>query len=116
MAARLAGPSSNPFAAALNAEARKAGLRYSNDSNPGIRRRKRGKTFNYLNAKGRPINDRKEIKRIKRLAIPPAWTDVWICPSENGHIQATGRDARGRKQYRYHANWRKQRDEDKFDH
>jgi DNA topoisomerase-1 len=68
----------------------------------------------YLNVDGRPIRDPATLARIKALAIPPAWTEVWICPWANGHIQATGRDARGRKQYRYHAKWRSQRDESKY--
>jgi DNA topoisomerase I len=70
--------------------------------------------FEYLDAEGKLIRDEQRLLRIKRLAIPPAWTDVWICPSPNGHIQATGRDARGRKQYRYHDRWREMRDENKF--
>ncbi len=105
----------NPFAAAMVAEAREAGLRYSTDSRPGIRRQRRGKSFSYLAADGARVKDKATLARIKRLAIPPAWTEVWICPHDNGHIQATGRDARGRKQYRYHEAWRKQRDENKFD-
>jgi DNA topoisomerase-1 len=117
MAAKLstADPESNPFAAALTADAHKAGLRYSTDAAPGIRRRKRGNTFSYVDARGASLRDRDALKRIKRLAIPPAWADVWISPHENGHIQATGRDARGRKQYRYHTDWREQRDQNKFD-
>src|SRR6185503_5830305 len=70
--------------------------------------------FRYLGADGRPLKDPEHLDRIRRLAIPPAWTDVWICPLENGHIQATGRDARGRKQYRYHTRWREHRDEAKY--
>src|SRR5262245_26516793 len=79
-------------------------------------RRAGGKTFTYLRRDGKAVRDPGTLARIKRLAIPPAWTEVWICPQENGHIQATGRDARGRKQYRYHAHWREQRDENKFAH
>jgi DNA topoisomerase I len=94
--------------------ARAAGLRYVNDDLPGIRRRRRGKGWSYLDPKGRTIRDRKVRERIEKLAIPPAWTDVWICPFPNGHLQATGRDARGRKQYRYHPDWREVRDETKF--
>ena len=105
-----------PFVAALAEEAGKAGLRYTSDAKPGIRRRSRGKDFIYFGADGRRVKDKETLARIKRLAIPPAWTDVWISPHANGHIQATGRDARGRKQYRYHADWREQRDENKFDH
>jgi DNA topoisomerase-1 len=94
---------------------RAAGLRYITDSMPGIRRRRTGKGFSYRVPDGRPLTDRVELARIKWLAIPPAWTDVWICPYRNGHLQATGFDARGRKQYRYHPDWRKSRDVAKFD-
>lgn len=94
--------------------AKAAGLRYVTDDEPGIRRRKSGKGFTYTDPQGRTVKDRKEIERIRKLAIPPAWTDVWICPRANGHLQATGRDARGRKQYRYHPDWREARDETKF--
>ena len=78
-------------------------------------RKPKGKHFEYFDTEGKPIRDEQRLLRIKRLAIPPAWTDVWICPSANGHIQATGRDARGRKQYRYHERWREVRDENKFE-
>jgi DNA topoisomerase I len=94
--------------------AEEAGLRYVNDERPGYRRRAKSKVFQYLDTEGKLIRDEQRLLRIKRLAIPPAWTDVWICPSPNGHIQATGRDARGRKQYRYHNRWREVRDENKF--
>ena len=94
--------------------ARAAGLRYVTDDEPGIRRKKRGKGFTYVDPQGRTVKDEKTLERIRKLAIPPAWTDVWICPRPNGHLQATGRDARGRKQYRYHADWREVRDETKF--
>jgi DNA topoisomerase-1 len=94
--------------------AAEAGLRYSQDSRDGIRRVRSGKGFRYLSPKGRIIRDRATLARIKALAIPPAWTDVWICPDERGHLQATGRDDRGRKQYRYHPRWREVRDESKF--
>lgn len=94
--------------------AKAAGLRYVSDDEPGIRRRKSGKGFIYADPQGRAVKDPKEVERIRKLAIPPAWTDVWICSRANGHLQATGRDARGRKQYRYHANWREVRDETKF--
>jgi DNA topoisomerase IB len=94
--------------------AKAAGLRYVTDDEPGVRRRKRGKGFTYLDAQGRTIRDPRQLERIRKLAIPPAWTDVWICARPNGHLQATGRDARGRKQYRYHADWRQVRDETKF--
>ena len=105
----------NPFSAALAEEAREAGLRYSTDAEPGLRRQPRGKGFVYLRTDGSVVKDTATLARIKLLAIPPAWTDVWISSHANGHMQATGRDARGRKQYRYHANWRQQRDENKFD-
>jgi DNA topoisomerase-1 len=95
--------------------AKEAGLRYSSDDRPGIRRRRRGRGFQYLDADGRTITDAEERARIEALAVPPAWTDVWICPSPKGHLQATGRDARGRKQYRYHPRWRELRDETKYD-
>jgi DNA topoisomerase-1 len=95
--------------------AKAAGLRYTTDAIPGIKRVKRGKSFGYVAADGKAITDRDEVARIKSLAIPPAYTDVWICPYRNGHLQATGRDARGRKQYRYHKRWRAVRDENKFD-
>jgi DNA topoisomerase-1 len=94
--------------------AQSAGLRYVSDTMPGIRRKKSGTGFTYVDKDGKTIKDAKEITRIRALAIPPAYTDVWICPSPNGHIQATGRDARGRKQYRYHPKWREVRDETKF--
>jgi DNA topoisomerase-1 len=94
--------------------ARAAGLRYVVDSRPGIRRRKRGTGFTYTDSQGNPLRDREQIHRIVKLAIPPAWTEVWICPSPRGHLQATGRDARGRKQYRYHPQWRVVRDETKY--
>jgi DNA topoisomerase I len=97
------------------AAARAAGLRYVNDNKPGIRREREGEAFLYLDAKGEPIDDEDTLKRIRSLAIPPAWTEVWICPQSNGHLQATGRDARGRKQYRYHAKWREVRDEVKYE-
>src|SRR6478609_4942320 len=93
--------------------ARAAGLRYTSDANPGIRRKRTGKGFRYIGPAGEPIRDA-DMRRIKALAIPPAWTDVWICPIPNGHLQATGRDARGRKQYRYHPRWRAVRDEVKY--
>jgi DNA topoisomerase I len=95
--------------------AEEAGLRYVSDDRPGYRRRAKGNQFEYLDTEGKSIRDEQRLLRIKRLAIPPAWTDVWICPSSNGHIQATGRDARGRKQYRYHDRWREVRDENKFE-
>ena len=94
--------------------AAEAGLRYVSDLTPGIRRKKSGKFFRYINPAGQPVKQAEEIARIRKLAIPPAYTDVWICPDPRGHIQATGRDARGRKQYRYHPRWREVRDETKF--
>ena len=96
------------------ASARMAGLRYVSDDTPGIRREPQGDTFRYLDAKGRVIEDETELQRFTSLGIPPAWEDVWICPKPNGHIQATGRDAKGRKQYRYHPRWRATRDETKY--
>lgn len=95
--------------------ARDAGLRYSTDARPGFTRRRSGRGFSYRDLDGVPIRDRDVLRRIRSLAIPPAWTDVWICPSANGHLQATGRDVRGRKQYRYHPRWRERRGIDKFD-
>jgi DNA topoisomerase-1 len=94
--------------------ARLAQLRYASDDQPGIRRQKCGAGFAYYDPAGKPVRDRATLIRIRRLVIPPAWTDVWISPYENGHLQATGRDARGRKQYRYHARWRQVRDETKY--
>jgi len=97
-------------------EARDAGLRYSSDENPGFTRKLQGNHFVFFRANGSRIRDEATIARIRKLAIPPAYKDVWICPDERGHLQATGRDARGRKQYRYHPFWRQQRDETKFQH
>jgi DNA topoisomerase I len=94
--------------------AKAAGLRYVTDDRPGIQRRRRGKTFIYIDVNGERIRDPKEVERINALAIPPAYRDVWICPLPNGHLQATGRDAKGRKQYRYHPLWRTVRDQTKF--
>src|SRR5262249_40294172 len=94
--------------------ARSAGLRYVSDRMPGIRRRRIGRSFTYVGPDGRRIGDAAVARRIKALVIPPAWQDVWICPLSYGHLQATGRDARGRKQYKYHARWRRVRDEAKF--
>lgn len=98
-----------------SAAAKAAGLRYVTDSKPGIRREKDGEGFRYLDAKGETVEDEATLKRIKALAIPPAWQEVWICAQANGHLQATGRDAKGRKQYRYHAKWRNVRDEVKYE-
>ena len=94
--------------------AKAAGLRYVSDRRPGIRRRKRGKGFQYIAPDGSTVRDEETLERIRTLAIPPAWTDVWISGSANGHLQATGRDARGRKKYRYHPRWRQVRDETKY--
>lgn len=94
--------------------AKHAGLRYINPQGPGIRREKQGDQFQYIGPNGQAIENEVDLKRIRSLAIPPAWTDVWICPSPRGHIQATGRDAKGRLQYRYHPKWREVRDETKF--
>src|SRR5262245_56552542 len=99
--------------------ARSAGLRYVNDDRPGICREKtcgskNGNNFRYLYPDGKVVKDREVLNRIKGLVIPPAWTAVWICPDPNGHVQATGRDDRKRKQHRYHARWREVRDEVKF--
>jgi DNA topoisomerase I len=94
--------------------ARHAGLRYVTDQTPGIRRTRSGGAFRYWNPSGKPLKDPTTLRRIKAIAIPPAWTKVWICPDPAGHIQATGRDARKRKQYRYHRGWRETRDENKY--
>ena len=95
--------------------AKAAGLRYVTDTTPGIHRKRAGKHFSYIGLDGKPIHDEEELKRIRSLGIPPAWNNVWICPNPHGHIQATGRDAKGRKQYRYHPKWREIRDETKYD-
>ncbi|HSV03153.1 MAG TPA: DNA topoisomerase IB [Phenylobacterium sp.] len=92
-----------------------AGLIYVSDHDPGIRRRKAGTGFSYLRPDGGPVRDERTLDRIRKLAIPPAWVDVWICPDPRGHIQATGRDQKRRKQYRYHDGWRQVRDENKYD-
>src|SRR5437773_6879904 len=93
---------------------RDAGLTYVSDLDPAITRHKAAHGFDYRRA-GSPVADEPTLDRIRKLAIPPAWTDVWICPSARGHIQATGRDQRGRKQYRYHDRWRAVRDGHKYD-
>jgi len=102
-------PAPNPVESA-----KMAGLRYVTDQLSGIRRLGTGKTFRYVGLNGRPVRDSATLARIRSLAIPPAWTEVWICPIEEGHLQAVGRDARGRKQYRYHPRWREVRDSTKF--
>ena len=105
--------------ATLNADAiaaaKSAGLRYVNDDDPGIRRIGSGRKVRYEDPAGGRITDPATLGRIKRFAIPPAWREVWICPRADGHIQATGRDDRGRKQYRYHPDWRAVRDENKYE-
>ena len=115
--ATLASMSSRPsdIDPALRAQVRAAGLVYVSDAQPGIRRLRRGKHFSYRDADGQPVTQKAELARIRALAIPPAYEDVWICANPDGHLQATGRDARGRKQYRYHPDWRALRDHGKFD-
>ncbi len=95
--------------------AQAAGLRYVTDATPGIRRHRHGKGFSYVDPEGAIVRERAAIRRFRSMAIPPAWTDVWICPYPDGHLQVTARDARGRKQYRYHQSFREQRDEVKFE-
>jgi DNA topoisomerase-1 len=107
MPARLATPEATA--------AREAGLRYVTDEQPGIARRRAGKGFSYRDADGHVVRDAATLARIRALAIPPAYTDVWICASATGHLQATGRDARRRKQYRYHPDWARVRGDGKFD-
>jgi DNA topoisomerase-1 len=99
----------------LRSAAKAAGLRYVSDGERGFARRRRGKSFTYVRPGGQTLHDPAALQRIRSLAIPPAWQDVWICPSAKGHVQATGRDARGRKQYRYHARWREAQDKQKYD-
>jgi DNA topoisomerase-1 len=95
--------------------AKAAGLRYVSDAKPGIRRKRCRGGFRFVTPDGEPIHDSETLQRIRSLAIPPAWTRVWICPCADGHLQATGRDARGRKQSRYHPRWREVRDETKYE-
>ncbi|HSS54389.1 MAG TPA: hypothetical protein VLK79_07055, partial [Gaiellales bacterium] len=109
----MAGTVTEPIEDAPQSSARAAGLRYVSDREPGFARRRRGKGFQYVDADGGSLSS-EQVERIEALAIPPAWTDVWICRSANGHLQATGRDARGRKQYRYHPRWTEVRDETKY--
>jgi DNA topoisomerase-1 len=97
------------------ASAKAAGLRYVTDTKPGIQRKPWRKNFRYIDADGAVLRDSETLARIKSLVIPPAWTDVWICPNPKGHLQVTGRDARGRKQSRYHPQWRVVRDETKYE-
>ena len=103
------------IAAAAMEVAEEAGLRYVSDEQPGYTRKRKGKFFQYFDTEGKLIRDEARLLRIRRLAIPPAYREVWICPFSNGHIQAIGRDDRGRKQYRYHERWRSIRDENKYD-
>ena len=107
--------SNDPPPAPNPAVARAAGLRYVSDGSAGLSRRRTAHGFRYIDADGMPVRDPDVLARIKALAIPPAWDHVWICPHPNGHLQASGRDARGRKQYRYHARWRNVRDEAKYE-
>ncbi|MEH6413945.1 DNA topoisomerase IB [Pseudomonas sp. CGJS7] len=102
-------------AASNRRAARAAGLRYVNDGEPGLARVRAGRGFAYRDARGRAVRAAKTLQRVRALAIPPAYTQVWICADARGHLQATGRDARGRKQYRYHPQWRSIRDEGKFE-
>lgn len=106
-----------PLASAADpvAAAREAGLRHVSDAAPGFRRVGSGDKVSYRDLEGRRLHDRAHLARIRSLAIPPAWTEVWICPRADGHLQATGRDARGRKQYRYHPRWAQVRDATKYD-
>jgi len=101
-------------AEAAAAAARAAGLRYVGDARPGFSRERQGDGFAYRTPHGELVTDERQLERIRKLAIPPAWTEVWICPFPNGHLQASGRDAKGRKQYRYHARWRAVRDDTKY--
>src|SRR6476469_741279 len=110
----MAATVTKPIEDAPQSSARAAGLRYVSDREPGFARRRRGKGFQYIDAEGGSLSS-EQVERIEALAIPPAWTDVWICRSANGHLQATGRDARGRKQYRYHPRWREVRDGNKYE-
>ncbi|HEY5805671.1 MAG TPA: DNA topoisomerase IB [Lysobacter sp.] len=114
MAARERTPITSKSGSAVQS-ARAGGLVYVSDGDPGLRRRRAGKGFSYVDARGRSVRDAATLARIRALAIPPAYRDVWICTRANGHLQATGRDARGRKQYRYHPDWSQVRDSDKFD-
>jgi DNA topoisomerase-1 len=102
-------PTKDPLVAA-----EQAGLEYTSDATPGIKRVKHGQSFRYVHPDGKPVTDEATLKRIRALVIPPAWTNVWICASPHGHLQAVGRDVKGRKQYRYHAAYRSQRDQTKY--
>ena len=107
-------PGENGRLLAAEESARQASLTYVSDAEPGIRRKRSGKGFSFVDANGKRVSDRKTFARIRSLVIPPAWTDVWICSDPDGHIQVTGRDQRGRKQYRYHPRWSACRDEVKY--
>ncbi len=107
-------PSKDSIETAIESAA-EAGLTYVTDDRPGFRRVRAGGGFRYVDDKGKPVRSREHLERIRSLVIPPAWKDVWICPTASGHLQATGRDARGRKQHRYHPGWRDVRDSTKFD-
>src|SRR5438132_2257116 len=109
-------PIESGFATDSAEAAEEAGLHYVSDDRPGYTWRANNGEFEYLDTEGKTIGDEQRLLRIKSLAIPPAWTDVWICPLAEGHIQATGRDARGRKQYRYHQRFREVRDSTKYEH
>jgi DNA topoisomerase-1 len=115
MSAAVAEVASERSDAANREDAKAAGLRWVTDEGPGIRRRRQGRSFAYLRPDGSRLPAGPDLDRIRRLAVPPAWTEVWICSDPRGHLQATGRDARGRKQYRYHQRWREVRDANKFD-
>jgi DNA topoisomerase I len=104
-----------PVDAAARQQLRRARLRFASDRQPGIRRQRAGRGFIYLDPDGKRISDPAQLQRIRRLAIPPAYREVWICCDPDGHLQATGRDARGRKQYRYHPHWRLRCEASKFD-
>ncbi len=106
--------SSTPATESARETLEQEGLRYASDAKPGITRTRRGKGFSYHDTHGDLIQDEKKLNRIRAIVVPPAWTDVWICPSPNGHVQATGFDDRGRKQYRYHERGREARDGNKF--
>ncbi|MDB5839052.1 MAG: topoisomerase [Herminiimonas sp.] len=113
--AKIISDSCTPNDADPLVSARQVGLRYVRDDRPGISRKPAKNGFRYTGPDGKPVHDETTLARIRSLAIPPAWTDVWICPYANGHMQATGRDAKKRKQYRYHPRWRSVRDELKYD-
>jgi DNA topoisomerase IB len=115
MSGGAGGAASDGDASEYEEAAAAAGLRYVSDAEPGYRRVRRGRGFGYLDREGHPVRDQRTVERFKNLVVPPAWTDVWLCADPRGHLQATGRDARGRKVYRYHSRWRSVRDGDKFD-